>query len=327
MAVGGTHRKDDYGDLDSEFDSSERDRRLTWRDDPLSHQKPISVGQPTHSSGLPSKQVLVDERDKEEWYSRRYHLLSMDAYSRHKTLINHYLLASGKSIEQIQRPTDKDRNDYDVLREEHRFIWDSNKEAETWEQRLAKAYYDKLFKEYTISDLSRYKENKVALRWRTEKEVVEGKGQFICGSKHCSERESLTSWEVNFGYVEHDEKKNALVKVRLCISCSKKLNYHHKKKMWKKGKRKSKHEHKKKTKRSKRENESDSSSVDEEDKGTTSILSNLVLRLRLIIIIIPKVTLPMWYLSLYIHTFCFNCNVLVSVFITLIFNITSSLIH
>ena len=29
------------------------------------------------------------------------------------------------------------------------------------EERLAKKYYDKLFKEYCISDLSRYKEDKV----------------------------------------------------------------------------------------------------------------------------------------------------------------------
>ena len=31
------------------------------------------------------------------------------------------------------------------------------------EKRLAKKYYDKLFKEYCISDLSRYKENKVTI--------------------------------------------------------------------------------------------------------------------------------------------------------------------
>ena len=29
------------------------------------------------------------------------------------------------------------------------------------EKRMAKKYYDKLFKEYCITDLSRYKENKV----------------------------------------------------------------------------------------------------------------------------------------------------------------------
>lgn len=31
------------------------------------------------------------------------------------------------------------------------------------EKELAKKYYDKLFKEYCIADLSRYKENKVGL--------------------------------------------------------------------------------------------------------------------------------------------------------------------
>lgn len=39
------------------------------------------------------------------------------------------------------------------------------------------------------------------------------KGQFSCGNKHCDEKEGLKSWEVNFGYVEHGEKRNALVKL------------------------------------------------------------------------------------------------------------------
>lgn len=34
------------------------------------------------------------------------------------------------------------------------------------EKKLAKKYYDKLFKEYCIADLSRYKENKVCLIYR-----------------------------------------------------------------------------------------------------------------------------------------------------------------
>jgi len=51
------------------------------------------------------------------------------------------------------------------------------------------------------------------LRWRTEKEVVVGKGQFECGSKTCKEKDNLRSWEINFGYIEHNEKKNALVKL------------------------------------------------------------------------------------------------------------------
>lgn len=39
-------------------------------------------------------------------------------------------------------------------------------------------------------------------------------GQFICGNKKCAENEGLRSWEVNFAYMEHGEKKNALVKLR-----------------------------------------------------------------------------------------------------------------
>lgn len=55
---------------------------------------------------------------------------------------------------------------------------------------------------------------KVALRWRVEKEVVLGKGQFQCGAKQCNSDQGLKSWEVNFAYVEDNEKKNALVKLR-----------------------------------------------------------------------------------------------------------------
>lgn len=38
-------------------------------------------------------------------------------------------------------------------------------------------------------------------------------GQFQCGNKRCEKQEGLKSWEVNFAYVEHGEKKNALVKL------------------------------------------------------------------------------------------------------------------
>jgi protein FRA10AC1 len=52
------------------------------------------------------------------------------------------------------------------------------------------------------------------MRWRTEQEVVNGKGQFSCGNKTCPESEGLRTWEVNFAYKEQEEKKNALVKLR-----------------------------------------------------------------------------------------------------------------
>ena len=66
----------------------------------------------------------------------------------------------------------------------------------------------------------------MALRWRVEKEVIVGKGQFICANKRCDCRDNLTSWELNFAYVEDLKRKNALVKVRLCEQCSAMLNYH-----------------------------------------------------------------------------------------------------
>lgn len=58
----------------------------------------------------------------------------------------------------------KDRTDLDVIREEMRFIWDDDEPVDTWEKRLAKRYYDKLFKEYCICDLAYYKINKVVSR-------------------------------------------------------------------------------------------------------------------------------------------------------------------
>lgn len=51
------------------------------------------------------------------------------------------------------------------------------------------------------------------MRWRIEKEVMSGKGQFTCGEKRCSEQEGLRTWEMNFSYQEQGAKKNALVKL------------------------------------------------------------------------------------------------------------------
>ncbi|XP_030919779.1 protein FRA10AC1 isoform X3 [Geospiza fortis] len=155
----------------------------------------------------------------------------MDAYERHKKFVHDYILYYGGKIEDFRRSGANDKTDLDVIRENHRFLWNEEDEADmNWEKRLAKKYYDKLFKEYCIADLSRYKENKFGFRWRHEKEVISGKGQFSCGNKHCDENEGLKSWEVNFGYIEHGEKRNALVKLRLCPECSHKLNFHHRRK-------------------------------------------------------------------------------------------------
>ncbi|XP_057305862.1 protein FRA10AC1 homolog isoform X2 [Hydractinia symbiolongicarpus] len=213
-----------------------------------------------HSSKLPSRSSYVDSYEKEEKKSHFAKFLSLNAYERHKKLVHDYIAYYGGKMEDFKRDSTKDKTDFDVIKENHQFIWDENDDSEdSWGKRLAKKYYNKLFKEYCICDLSRYKENKIAMRWRVEKEVVDGKGQFSCGARKCECTEGLKSWEVNFGYLEHGEKKNALVKLRLCSDCSYKLNYNKKHKKSKKKKKKSK---KKKVRKHKRKDSSDSSSTD-----------------------------------------------------------------
>lgn len=96
----------------------------------------------------------------------------------------------------------------------------------------------------------------IALRWRTEDEVLAGIGHLTCGSLRCPLHEPspaildalasasasdallpdpdstaplvdarLDELEMPFGYVEAGEKKVALVKVVLCRECAKKLRF------------------------------------------------------------------------------------------------------
>jgi protein FRA10AC1 len=111
------------------------------------------------------------------------------------------------------------------------------------------------------------------MRWRTEQEVVLAKGQFVCGNKRCDAVRKLRTWEVNFAYVEAAEKKNALVKVRLCFECSYKLNYHHKRKEVTKKRKKKRDKDRRKKKRQRKDRDSDSSSSgssSESEAGSSS---------------------------------------------------------
>eukprot|EP00249_Psilotum_nudum_P014456 c24833_g1_i5 orf=269-1105(+) len=152
-------------------------------------------------------------------------LLGLNAYERHKKFMDDYgrYYGKGNSVEGQKLPV---KTDQDTLRESYRFIRTEEDDLDaSWEQRLAKRYYDKLFKEYCIADMTHYKYGKIGLRWRAEKEVISGKGQFICGNKKCDERGDLSSYEVNFSYREAGEIKQALVKLRICPKCATKLNY------------------------------------------------------------------------------------------------------
>ena len=61
--------------------------------------------------------------------------------------------------------------DFQSLIKKHQFVRDDLYDEDNkgdWELRLARRYYDRLFKEYAILSLERYKENKIGMRWRTE---------------------------------------------------------------------------------------------------------------------------------------------------------------
>ncbi|KAA0058628.1 protein FRA10AC1 [Cucumis melo var. makuwa] len=186
------------------------------------------------------------------------HVRGLNAYDRHKKFMHDYVHFYGKNKTGEEKLPIK--TDQDTLREGYRFIRSEEDDMDTsWEQKLVKRYYDKLFKEYCIADMTQYKSGKIGLRWRMEKEVISGKGQFICGNKHCDEKNGLASYEVNFSYFEAGENKQALVKLVTCERCSKKLHY-------KRKKEKEKVE-RKEQEMSKRKRPSDDSS-DSEDEGS-----------------------------------------------------------
>ncbi|GAM22864.1 hypothetical protein SAMD00019534_060390 [Acytostelium subglobosum LB1] len=105
--------------------------------------------------------------------------------------------------------------------EKKRFIRDDDDEDDDYDED------DGLFKEYAIIDLSRYRTGEIGLRWRTELEVVSGKGQKTCANRKCLvSNTQLKSYEVPFNYTEHNHDKSALVKVVLCYECSKLLHHY-----------------------------------------------------------------------------------------------------
>ncbi|XP_023004638.1 protein FRA10AC1 isoform X1 [Cucurbita maxima] len=202
------------------------------------------------------KNAIFEREERKQQYQA--HVRGLNAYDRHKKFMHDYVHFYGKNKSREENFPIK--TDQDTLREGYRFIRSEEDDMDTsWEQKLVKRYYDKLFKEYCIADMTQYKSGKIGLRWRVEKEVMSGKGQFICGNKHCDEKDGLASYEVNFSYFEAGENKQALVKLVTCERCSKKLHY-------KRNKEKEKLE-RMEQEMSKRKRPSDDSS-DSEDAGS-----------------------------------------------------------
>ncbi|PKI82661.1 hypothetical protein MVES_003518 [Malassezia vespertilionis] len=98
------------------------------------------------------------------------------------------------------------RTDFDILREHARFLHTDDL-AHSYEAQLARAYYDSLYKEFAIANLKHYRTRGIALRWRTEEEVLGGIGQYTCANQRCARhkrrtRTALSEYEVPFAYQE-----------------------------------------------------------------------------------------------------------------------------
>ncbi|CAA9986211.1 conserved protein, unknown function [Plasmodium knowlesi strain H] len=149
------------------------------------------------------------------------HKLMMSLHSLQKTKMESY---HGKYLD-----------DYDVLKKKYQFVHDAAKENNS----LLQKYYKSICNKYVVCYLSEYKEKKIGLRWRTEDEIVSGKGHMICSANDC-ENTDLKTYEFLFRYDEGGIQKETKVKLRACMECAYKINYGEiKKYLKKKSKRKS----------------------------------------------------------------------------------------
>ncbi|XP_020258093.1 protein FRA10AC1 isoform X2 [Asparagus officinalis] len=150
------------------------------------------------------KSAIFEKEERKMQYQS--HIRGLNAYDRHKKFMKDYIEFYGK--DKSKHDVLPIKTDKDTIREGYRFILSEEDDMDsTWEKRLVKRYYDKLFKEYCIADMSQYKKGKIGLRWRTEKEVISGKGQFVCGNKECNERGGLGSYEKNL-YIKGKKRRS-----------------------------------------------------------------------------------------------------------------------
>ena len=143
---------------------------------------------------------------------------------RHNQLIHSYREHTTNSSSNNSKTTVFSASDRKTLEEQHQFVRDDDDDeanAGDWGVRMARKYWNKLFKEYAICDLTLFQTGKIGMRWRVEKEVILGKGQFVCGNKHCDSTMNLHSYEVPFSYMEKAVNKTELVKCRVCLECAK----------------------------------------------------------------------------------------------------------
>merc|ERR1712048_665657 len=138
--MGKKHKKDKKEKKDKEYDQYERD-------------DPDKKKQTKKQSHGPSS---ID-------FSGRPRAVT-NAMQQHKELIQNYIRYYGGKASDLRPDPSSFKTDIDVVRENHKFIWDSDSEDDdgndskkrTWHQRVAKHYWDRLNKEYAILMLKTY---------------------------------------------------------------------------------------------------------------------------------------------------------------------------
>ncbi|RZC77481.1 hypothetical protein C5167_001751 [Papaver somniferum] len=93
------------------------------------------------------RSAVFDKEERKQQYQS--HIRGLNAFDRHKKFLKDYVdfYGTGRKVD-IVLPS---KTDQDTLREGHRFIRSEEDDMDSsWEQRLVKRYYDKLFKEYPL---------------------------------------------------------------------------------------------------------------------------------------------------------------------------------
>ncbi|KAG6517592.1 hypothetical protein ZIOFF_020988 [Zingiber officinale] len=91
------------------------------------------------------KSSIFDKEERKMQYQS--HIRGLNAYDRHNKFMKDYVQFYGKTTS-CPRDCVPIKTDQDTIREGHRFIISEDDDMEsTWEKRLVKRYYDKLFKE------------------------------------------------------------------------------------------------------------------------------------------------------------------------------------
>ena len=239
-----------------DFAQQHKGGALTVDDQLLEHRRQMKDPPKARAAAAPKKPLdayTVEHNRKVSAQARGF----VSSFERHKKYMKDVVHYYGGKVPKAA----EGENDFAILQRNFQFIRDEYDDVETleegtnkekYEAEISLAYYQKLHKEYALANLTRFETGEIGLMWRTDQQVISGKGQFVCGNVDCDAMEGLKEFEMEFGYKENEQQKLELVKISLCPVCAYKLNYKRiqdKEKQERKRKRKEEKKAKKRKKR------------------------------------------------------------------------------